>query len=199
MPWASNSSSRDSSRSSSSSQSSDGYALSVNIHGDGRNPASPAHWEAMIHKRGAKEGEHFRVRKNEDFYYDPPKNSRPIDATYGRTEISHFSGSRKKDAERILNDYGRNHANLPRGSANSQNWTVGALGALERERLAPEGTKRYWGDNVGRQSADVADRLRRDGTSWISNSVAQGQHREASRPVGRLDINALSGRSGRSR
>ena len=154
----------------------------------------------MIHKRGAKEGDHYRVRKDEGFYYDSPKNSRPIDATYGRAEVSHFSSSRKKDAERILNEYGSNHANLPRGSANSQSWTVGAIGALEQERLAPEGTKRYWSDKVGRQSSDVADRLRRDGTSWISTLSAAGRAEgQTSRPVGRLDINALSGRSGRSR
>lgn len=153
-----------------------GYVISVNIcgRGDVHQGDPPAHWEVMLHKQGETDGDIYRVRKNEDFVYEDPVQTRVVESatSYGRNEIQHLSDRTKEAAARVLNAYGKDKSNLPRRNATSQEWTVGALGALEREKLVPQGTRDYWSRSIGQASLDVGDRLRRDGASWIPSTTA---------------------------
>jgi hypothetical protein len=146
MPGGSRSSSRQNSASSQSSEKD--YALSVNIYGRG-DPAkhdAPAHWGAMLSRRGEKHGDLYHVRKNDDFFYEDPVLRRPVESntSYGRSEVTYLSNRRKESAAQVLDAYGKEKSNIPSGNANCQHWTVGALDVLERESLAPQGTRDYW-------------------------------------------------------
>ncbi|KAJ5879723.1 hypothetical protein N7455_003188 [Penicillium solitum] len=124
---------------SSGSSGGNGYVVSVNIcgRGDVHQGDPPAHWEVMLRKRGETDGDLYRVRKNENFYYEDPVQTRAVESatSYGRNEIQHLSDSSKETAARVLNTYGKDKSNLPHRSASSQEWTVGALGALEPETI----------------------------------------------------------------
>ncbi|OJZ80669.1 hypothetical protein ASPFODRAFT_52876 [Aspergillus luchuensis CBS 106.47] len=202
-------SSRSSSLSSNASQGSEKtHTLSVNIYGRG-NPAMndpPAHWGAMIHKTGEQSGDLYHVRKNEDFYYHPQQ--RPVESTttYGRSDITRLSNSGRVRAAQVLDSYGNNNSNLPRGNQNCQDWTVGALGSLERQNLAPKGTEGYWKGNIGKASEDIGAQLTKDGMSWVPKSNVQpprqapadatfGQSQKV-RPVGRLNLDKFANLSG---
>lgn len=212
MERGSRSSSRHTSRSNSSSSEKD-YALSVNIYGRGdtRQGDPPAHWGAILHKREGKDGDLYHVRKDDDFFYEDPAPRRPIESTtsHGRSEIKLLSNRRKETAAQVLHAYGKDKSNLPRGDANCQDWTVGALGALERERLAPQGTRDYWNANVGKASPAIGDRLQRDGRSWIPkttvDSSGQGPadatfgKEQVRQQVGRLNLDKFAGLSGGSK
>lgn len=205
----SSSSSRHTSRSNSSSSEKD-YALSVNIYGrgDASENDPPAHWGAILHKREEKDGDLYHVRKDDDFFYDDPAPRRPIESTtsHGRSEIKLLSNRRKETAAQVLNAYGKDKSNLPRGDANCQDWTVGALGALERERLAPQGTRDYWSANVGKPSPAIGNRLQKDGRSWVPKATvdSSGQapadatfgKEKVQRPVGRLNLDKFASLSG---
>ncbi|RAO68217.1 uncharacterized protein BHQ10_004229 [Talaromyces amestolkiae] len=214
MPHRSRSSSRHSSRSDSSSKSSEkDYALSVNLYGrgDAAKGDPPAHWGAMLHRREEAHGDLYHVRKDERFYYEDPVPKRMVESTttYGRSEIVHLSRSRKETAARVLHAYGKDESNLPREDANCQNWTVGALGALEQERLAPQGTRDYWDANIGQASPAIGERLRRDGRSWVPKTTTDSRGREPAdatfgkeevrRPTGRLNLDKFAGLSSASR
>lgn len=210
MPRGSPSSSAHSSRSNSSSEKD--YALSVNMYGrgDATQGDPPAHWGAMLHKRGEVEGDLYHVRKKEDFYYEDPAPKRPIESntSYGRSGIKHLSNRRKETAAQVLDAYGKDISNLPSAGANCQDWTLGALDALEREKLAPRGTKDYWSQNVGRGSADIGNRIQRDGGSWIPKTTVdpRGQgpadatfgKEKIRQPVGRLNLDKFASISGSS-
>lgn len=200
-----------SSHSSSSKSSEKDYALSLNIYGDGdttREEPSPAHWGAMLHKRDELHGDLHHVRKNEAFFYEDPIPRRPVESTtsYGRSEIQHLSSSRRDAVSKVLHSYGSDDSNLPKGTKNCQDWTVGALGALEKERLAPLGTRDYWAQNIGQPSADISERLEQDGRSWIPKITDPSQVRgpadaafrrnPVSQPTGRIDMSKFSGLSG---
>lgn len=213
MSHGARSSSSHSSRSNGSSKSSEkDYALSVNLYGRG-DPTQddpPAHWGAMLHRRGETHGDLYHVRKKEEFFYEDPVRSRPVQSStsHGRSEIKHLSSARKDSAAQVLDAYGKKQANLPKGSANCQNWTVGALGALERERLAPRGTGDYWSKNIGQSSPDIGDRLQRDGRSWVPNPAVNSKGRapadatfgkeQVRQPVGRLNMGKFASLSGSS-
>lgn len=115
IPRGSRSSSRQSSTSSQGSEKD--YALSVNIYGRGdaskRDP--PAHWGAMLSRRGEKHGDLYHVRKNEEFFFEDPVLRRPVESntSYGRSEITYLSNRRKDSAARILDAYGKKESNLP--------------------------------------------------------------------------------------
>lgn len=187
------------------------YALSLNIYGDGdttREEVLPAHWGAMLHKRGGSNGDLHHVRKQDAFFYDDPVPTRPLESTtsYGRSEVLHLSSSRKEAASKVLHSYGRDKSNLPSGVANCQDWTVGALGALEQGKLAPKGTSKYWGEKIGNSSATVAQKLQRDGGSWIPKTASKSERqgpadatygrKTVSQPTGRLDMSKFAGLSG---
>ncbi|CAG8893536.1 unnamed protein product [Penicillium egyptiacum] len=202
-----------SSRPSGSRKSSEnGYVLSVNIYGRGDvlQGDLPAHWGAMLHKRGDPDGDLYHIRKNEHFYYESPTQKRAVESAtcYGRMEIQHLSNTGKETAARILDAYGKDKFNLPHGHANSQDWTVGALGALERERLVPRGTKDYWSQHIGLASLDAANRVRQDGGSWVPVTAVNPGGRgcadatfgkeQVRKPVGRLNLDQFAGISGSS-
>lgn len=209
---SSRSSSRHSSRSTASSGSTGSqkdYTLSVNVYGRGdpRKDDPPAHWGTMLHKRGDTHGDLHHVRKQDDFYYEDPVQRRAVESntSYGRHEVQHLSSRRKDAAEQVLNTYGRNNQNLPTGTQNCQNWTVGALGALEQQRLAPRGTQSYWQQNVGQSSQAIGNRLQQDGRSWIPRTAPEARQgpadagyrkKEEARPVGRLNMAKFAGLSG---
>ncbi|KAF4761738.1 hypothetical protein HAV15_006715 [Penicillium sp. str.  len=95
---------------SSGSSGGNGYVVSVNIcgRGDVHQGDPPAHWEVMLRKRGETDGDLYRVRKNENFYYEDPVQTRAVESatSYGRNEIQHLSDSSKETAARVLNtDY----------------------------------------------------------------------------------------------
>lgn len=201
----------DSSRSSRGSEKD--YALSINVYGRGdtRHDDSPAHWEAMLHKRGEVDGDFYHVRKAEDFYYEHSAQRRPIEvaASHGRNEIQHLSKRNKAIAAQVLDAYGKDRSNLPRGNETGQDWIVGALGALEREKLVPRGTRDYWSQNIGQVSSDIGHRIRRDGGSWIPSTTGnlKGQgpadatfgREQVRQPVGRLNLDDFAGLSGSSK
>ncbi|CAG8165990.1 unnamed protein product [Penicillium nalgiovense] len=201
------------SRPSGSSKSSEsGYTLSVNIYGRGDvlQGDPPAHWGAMLHRRGGPDGDLYHVRKNEDFYYESPKQKRAVESatSYGRIEIQHLPNTDKEAAAQILDSYGSDKFNLPHGDANGQDWTVGALGALEQEKLVPRGTKDYWSQHIGLASLDVGNRVRRDGGSWVPVTAVNPRGREPAdatfgrektrQPVGRLNLDKFASLSGSS-
>lgn len=192
------------------------YVLSVNIcgRGDIRQGDLPAHWEVVLHKRGETDGNLYRVRKNEDFYYEDPVQTRVIESatSYGRNEIQHLSSRSKETAARVLNSYGKDKSNLPRRNASSQEWTVGALGALEREKLVPQGTRDYWSQNIGQASSEVGDRLRRDGGSWVPSTTSTTAYykgrgpadatvgkEQVRQPVSRYNLDEFAGLSSSSK
>lgn len=190
-------------------------AVSVNIWGRG-DPArgdDPAHWGTMLSERGANKGDRYHVRKPGDEFKYERRNDQFVDSTTsaGRSEVSYVSKRGKDRAEVLLDRYGQNPSNIPQaGRANCQNWTAGAVGHLERERLVPAGSGQYWNSQIGRASEDVGKSLKNDGKSWIPSAMAQ-QPRPAAdmrfgaeqrRPVGRINTAAfenLSGPSGRGR
>lgn len=213
MPRGSRSSSRQSSTSSQGSEKD--YALAVNLYGRGdptkRDP--PAHWGAMLSRRGEKHGDLYHVRKNEEFFFEDPVLRRPVESntSYGRSEITYLSRRRKDSAARVLDAYGKKESNLPGVNENCHNWTVGALGALEENSLAPEGTRDYWKGNIGKPSPHIGDRLERDGRSWIPKPIDDSRGRapadatfgkeQVRQPTGRLNMDrfaSLSGLSGSS-
>ncbi|CRG88495.1 hypothetical protein PISL3812_05526 [Talaromyces islandicus] len=105
MPRGSRPSSRHRSRPNSSSKSNEkDYALSANIYGQGRQGNPPAHWGAMLHRRGETNGDLYHVRK-----------------AMATTKTQ-------------LRDVWENNSNLPRGDANCQDWTRrGLWGRIERQ------------------------------------------------------------------
>ncbi|KAJ5693897.1 hypothetical protein N7536_004309 [Penicillium majusculum] len=198
---------------SSGSSGGNGYVVSVNIcgRGDVHQGDPPAHWEVMLRKRGETDGDLYRVRKNENFYYEDPVQTRAVESatSYGRNEIQHLSDSSKETAARVLNTYGKDKSNLPHRSASSQEWTVGALGALEREKLVPQGTRDYWSQNIGQASSEVGARLRREGGSWVPSppvyykgrgpADATSGKEQVRQPVNRYNLDEFAGLSSSSK
>lgn len=197
--------------SSSSGNSEKSQTLSVNLYGRGDPDLGdpPAHWGAMIHKRGEREGDLYHVRKNNEFFYDHSKRPLESQTSTGRSEIKHFSSSRRPQVAQTLHDYGTNAANLPADGQNCQDWTAGALGAVEQQRLAPPGTGDYWATNVGKSSLAIGDRLQRDGRSWVPKrdvnpprqtpAAATFGKDQARKPIGRLNLDKFAGLSGGAR
>ncbi|KOS41196.1 hypothetical protein ACN38_g7933 [Penicillium nordicum] len=205
--------SRYSSTHSPSSSGENGYVLSVNLSGRGDvGQGDPlAHWEVMLYKRGEPDGDLYCVRKDENFYYEHPVQRRVVEtaATYGRNEIQHLSDRSKEAAVRVLNAYGKDKSNLPHRNASSQEWTVGALGALEREKLAPQGTRDYWSRNIGQASPEISGRLQQDGGSWVPSTTMYPKGRgpadatfgkeQVRQPVNRYNLDEFEGLSSSSK
>ncbi|KAJ5789197.1 uncharacterized protein N7518_006208 [Penicillium psychrosexuale] len=117
MPDDPRSSSRHSSHSNSSSKNSEkDYALSVNLYGRGaaHQGDPPAHWGAMLHKRGETDGDLYHVRKDQEFFYEDPVHRRPIESntSFGRSEMMHLSKTDKETAAQVLNKYGKNRSTI---------------------------------------------------------------------------------------
>ncbi|KAJ5500796.1 hypothetical protein N7453_009847 [Penicillium expansum] len=172
------------------------YTLSVNLYGRGD---------------ADQDGDLYHVRKNDAFFYEDPVQRRPTESntSYGRAEIKHLSNARKETAAQVLNAYGRDKSNLPQGNQNCQDWTVGALNALERERLAPQGTSAHWKKNIGQSSPDIGARLQQDGRSWVPKTTSDLKGRgpadatfgreQVRQPVGRLNLDKFASLSGSSK
>lgn len=162
----------------------------------------------MFHKRGESQGTIYHVRKNEVFDDGSPVLRQAAEATvtYGRSEIQHLSKSRAGAVAQVLDAYRNDTSNLPYETANGQNWTVGALSALEQGKLIPGGTSDYWDQNVGRASSQIGDRLRHDGKSRMptSSGVSKSQGSAGAtlgmeKPVTRLhNLDKLAGLGGSS-
>lgn len=148
------------------------HILSINLYRtDKLKSGSPAHWSLTIGRCGEKKADIFHTPKLFDFSYE--HSSRPLECnlSYGRSELILLSSSNRRTAEQILTNYGTDDRNLPQGSANCQDWTVGALNALEREGLVDPATGKYWQENIGSSNRYIGERLQRDNRSWVPKKI----------------------------
>jgi hypothetical protein len=164
----------------------------------------------MLSRRGEKHGDLYHVRKNDDFFYEDPVLRRPVESntSYGRSEVTYLSNRRKESAAQVLDAYGKEKSNIPSGNTNCQHWTVSALDVLERESLAPQGTRDYWKQNIAKSSEEIGNRLQRDGRSWIPKPTEDSSGRgpadatfgkeQVRQPTGRLNMDKFVGLSGLS-
>lgn len=177
------------------------YRISVNLwgRGDAARDDPPAHWGTMIYKHGAERGDLHHVRKQDEFYYERTVD-RYVDSETcsGRSEVAHISRRRSERAAALLDEYGQDPEHIPTGSRNCQDWTVGAIGVLERNRIASSGSEDYWKGQIGRPSASVGANLVEDGRSWIPTQTVPTRRsgpadatmgvREQQRRPGRLNM-----------
>ena len=129
----------------------------------------PSHWGTMLHHSTLEHGDIYHVRKNDEAYFQSASFS-PIQMPHsiGRSEVCRHSSEERELASELLDAYGRDQRNLPvTGQTSSQHWTVGAIGTLERNQLAPPGSEEYWRGKIGQSSRDLGRALLADGRSWI--------------------------------
>ncbi|OJJ66780.1 hypothetical protein ASPBRDRAFT_34893 [Aspergillus brasiliensis CBS 101740] len=174
--------------------------LSVNIYGQGEpeKEDSPTHWAIMIFKPGETVGDRYHVRKDLEFYYDTQRLPVESVSLYGRCELTQLSNTRRLRAARLLEAYGNETANLPKGSQNCHDWTVGALGVLEEANLTPKGTEEYWACQIGKGPISIGRQLVEDGKPWVLKSIVEPAQKspadatfgktEESKPIGRLNL-----------
>ncbi|GLA74566.1 hypothetical protein AtubIFM55763_005811 [Aspergillus tubingensis] len=75
------------------------------------------------------------------------------------------------EAVRLLDVYG--YKTVPQGKQNSQDWVLGASGALERANLAPTGTAGYWQDQTGKGLIGISKQLIEDGRPWVRQLIME--------------------------
>ena len=178
-------------------------ALSMNLwgRGDYEKGDPGAHWGLMAYRQGEQQGDIFHLKQGtrDDLVYERGRRPLITPSLWGRSEVAYVSRSGRDRAARLLDEFGRESDNLDPKYSRCQVWGTDALGVLEREEIVPRGTSAYWKDNTGKSSPWIADRLKRDGRSWIRNPNAgarpsgpvDARFRErpsANRQPGRIDI-----------